>query len=148
MVQTGAYHALVAALSVRALLFTDIEGSTALVRRLGDGFEGVLERHHAIIRSAVADQLGVEQSREGDSLFITFPSATAALQGAVESQLRLEREQWPSDGRVRVRMGLHVGEVAETRAGLVGLAIHQAARIMSAAHGGQIVRAEPRGPSV
>ena len=86
--RVGAYHALVTALSVRALLFTDIEGSTGLVRGLGDRFEGVLERHHTIIRSAVADGGGVEQSREGDSLFITFRSATAALEGAAEAQLR------------------------------------------------------------
>ena len=83
---------------------------------------------------------GVEQSREGDSLFITFPSATCGARGCGgRAAFGIEREPWPPDGRVRVRMGLHVGEVAETRAGLVGLAIHQAARIMSAAHGGQIV---------
>jgi class 3 adenylate cyclase len=129
----------VAGLSVRALLFTDIEGSTGLVRRLGESYEGVLERHHAIIHAAVAGRSGVEQRSEGDSLFVTFPSASAGLEGAVDAQLRIEREPWPPGGRVRVRMGLHVGEVADTRAGLVGLAIHQAARIMSAAHGGQIV---------
>src|SRR5262245_41298289 len=126
-------------LSVRGLLFTDIEGSTALVRRLGPGFDAVLERHEAIIGSAVRPMLGVEQSREGDSMFITFPSASAAVAGAVEAQRRLESEPWPTDGRVRGRMGVHVGEVAETGAGLVGLAIHQAARMMSAGHGGQIV---------
>jgi predicted ATPase/class 3 adenylate cyclase len=129
----------VSGLSVAACLFTDIEGSSALVRRLGARYEGVLERHHEIIRAAVARQSGVEQSREGDSLFITFASASAAVEAAVAGQQHIEREQWPPDGRVRVRMGLHVGEVAESRAGLVGLAIHQAARIMTAAHGGQIV---------
>jgi predicted ATPase/class 3 adenylate cyclase len=124
---------------VRGLMFTDIEGSTSLVRRLGRGFDAVLERHQEIIRSAVRLTNGVEQSREGDSMFITFPSASAALAGALDAQRRLEAERWPRDGRVRVRMGVHVGEVAETGAGLVGLAIHQAARMMSAAHGGQIV---------
>ena len=128
-----------AGLSVRGLLFTDIEGSTSLIRRLGRGFDAVLERHQEIIRSAVRPRLGVEQSREGDSMFITFPSASAAVEGAVEAQRQLESEVWPTDCRVRVRMGVHVGEVAETGAGLVGLAIHQTARMMSAAHGGQIV---------
>ena len=120
-------------------MFTDIEGSTVLVRRLGVRYERVLDRHQAIIRTAAANRQGVEESRGGDSLFLTFPSATAALETAVDAQCRLEREPWPPDGRVRVRMGVHIGEVAESRAGLVGLAIHQAARISSAAHGGQIV---------
>ena len=120
-------------------MFTDIEGSTALVRRLGDRFEDVLERQQVLIRAAAAAQSGEEQSREGDSLFFTFPSATAGLATAVDAQCRLEHECWPPDSRVRVRIGLHIGEVADTRAGLVGLAIHRAARIMSAAHGGQIV---------
>jgi predicted ATPase/class 3 adenylate cyclase len=130
---------MVSALSVAGLLFTDIEGSSALVGRLGVRYSRVLERHHEIIRGAVAGESGVEQSREGDSLFITFASAAAALGAAIEAQRRIEREPWLPDARVRVRMGVHVGEVARSRVGLVGLAIHQAARIMSAAHGGQIV---------
>ena len=130
---------LVSGLAVRAMLFTDIEGSTSLVRRLGDRYEGVLERHNTIIQSAITARAGVEHSREGDSLFATFPTTSAALESALEAQCRIEQEPWPSDGRVRVRMGVHVGEVAESRAGLVGLAIHQAARIMSVGHGGQIV---------
>ena len=129
----------VAAWSLRALLFTDIEGSTTLLRQLGERYEVVLDRHCTIILAAAAGWSGVEQGREGDSLFITFPSATAALACALEAQLGIEQEPWPAGGRVRVRMGLHVGEVADSPAGLVGLAIHQAARISNAAHGGQIV---------
>ena len=135
----GPYDAVVSALSVRALMFTDVEGSTALVRRLGECYEEVLDRQQVLIRVTAAAQSGEEQSREGDSLFFTFPSATAALATAVDAQCRLEQERWPPDARIRVRIGLHIGEVADTRAGLVGLAIHRAARIMSAAHGGQIV---------
>ena len=82
---------------------------------------------------------GCEQGREGDSLFVTFRSATEALAASVEAQRRLESEPWPDGVRLRVRMGLHLGEVADTRAGLVGLAIHEAARIAASAHGGQIV---------
>jgi predicted ATPase/class 3 adenylate cyclase len=129
----------VTASSVRALLFTDIEGSTGLIRRFEGRYEGLLERHYGIIRAAVSKWSGEEQSRQGDSLFITFPSVAEALQGALDAQLGIEREPWPPDGRVRVRMGLHVGEVAVSSVGLVGLAIHQAARIMSAGRGGQIV---------
>ena len=81
-----------AGLSVRGLLFTDIEGSTSLVRRLGRGFDALLERHQEIIRSAVGPRLGVEQSREGDSMFITFPSPSAAVEGAVEAQRQQESE--------------------------------------------------------
>ena len=133
------YDLAVSTLSVRALLFTDIEGSTLLVRRLGERYEEVLARHQTIIRDVAAKRSGREQSRQGDSLFFTFPSATAAIEAAVDAQRRMEHEPWPVDGLVRVRMGLHVGEVTESRAGLVGLAIHQAARIMSVAHGGQVV---------
>ena len=129
----------VAAWSLRALLFSDIEGSTTLLRQLGELYEVVLDRHCTIILAAAAGWSGVEQGREGDSLFITFPSATAALACALEAQLGIEQEPWPAGGRVRVRMGLHVGEVADSPAGLVGLAIHEAARISNAAHGGQIV---------
>ena len=138
-VREPVYDADVTALSVRALLFTDIEGSTTLVRRLGERYEGVLDRHHEIIRTSAAGWSGSEQSSGGDSLFITFASAAAALEGAVDAQRRIEREPWPPDGRVRVRMGVHIGEVAESRAGLVGLAIHKAARIAGAAHGGQVI---------
>ena len=110
-----------------------------LVRRLGDDYEDVLERLQAIVRAAAALRSGVEESREGDSLFITFPSATATVDSAVDAQCRIEREVWPPGGQVRVRMGVHVGEVLDSRAGLVGLAIHEAARIMSVGHGGQIL---------
>jgi class 3 adenylate cyclase len=127
------------ALSVRALLFTDIEGSTAILRRLGDRYERALARHHAIIASAVAASSGVTESTQGDSQFATFPSATAAIEGALETQRQIESEPWPPGGRIRVRMGVHIGEVAASGTGPVGLAIHQAARIMNAAHGGQIV---------
>ncbi len=136
---TAGPTAAVSAVSVRALLFTDIEGSTGLLRRLGARYEYLLDRHQAIIRESVTARSGVEQSTDGDGLFITFPSVTTALEAALDAQRRLEREPWPPDGRVRVRMGLHLGEVADSRAGLVGVAIHQAARIMSAAHGGQLL---------
>ena len=88
------------AVSVRALLFTDIEGSTGLLRRLAARYEHLLDRHQAIIRESSTRRSGVEQSRDGDGLFITFPSVTAALEAALDAQRRLEREPWPPDGRV------------------------------------------------
>ena len=122
-----------------ALLFTDIEGSTALLQRIGPRYTPLLERHHQIISAAVAGSAGTVQGTEGDSFFATFDSASAALSAAVDAQVALQAEAWPADAPIRVRMGLHVGGVATTSAGLVGLAIHHAARITSAAHGGQIV---------
>jgi len=126
-------------LSVRTLLFTDIEGSTALVQRAGDGWSDLLNRHRAIVRGAIASWDGVEHGTEGDSFFVSFDSPSAGLAAAVQAQLELEGEEWPDDFRVRVRMGLHLGEVAADGENVVGLSVHHAARIAATAHGGQVV---------
>jgi predicted ATPase/class 3 adenylate cyclase len=120
-------------------MFTDIEGSTPLLERAGARYPVLLNEHRRIIRDAVGKADGVEHGTEGDSFFVTFDSPTAALAAAVEAQLELERHPWPDGLRVRVRMGLHVGEVLHHDGDLVGMAIHHAARIGAAAHGGQIM---------
>jgi predicted ATPase len=113
-----------------------------LLQRIGPRYAELLHRHHTIIRGVVAATSGTEEGVEGDGFFVSFPAPSAALGAAVEAQLRLEHEAWPRDARIRVRMGLHRGDVEATQTGLVGLAIHHAARIAAAGHGGQIVVSE------
>jgi class 3 adenylate cyclase len=120
-------------------LFTDSEGSTALRRRLGDGYGEVLAAHHWLIRSGLAAHGGKEIDTQGDAFFAVFTSPSACVAAAIEMQRAFASHPWPAGGEVRVRMGIHSGEASETAAGLIGLAVHRAARIAAVAHGGQIV---------
>jgi predicted ATPase/class 3 adenylate cyclase len=120
-------------------LFTDIEGSTRLVQRLGDAYPPLLEQHHDIVRSAIEANDGLVVSTEGDSFFAVFPTAPAAVHGAVEAQLGLERHPWPEDARIRVRMGLHTCEGRIGAGSYVGVEVHRGARIGAAGHGGQVL---------
>jgi predicted ATPase/class 3 adenylate cyclase len=120
-------------------LFSDIEGSTRLLNRLGDAYQRVLEDHGRILRAAFGDAGGYAVSTEGDSFFVVFQSAPAALAGAVEGQRGLADHEWPDGERVRVRMGLHTGEGKLGGDNYIGIDVHRAARITSAAHGGQIL---------
>ena len=121
------------------LLFTDIEGSTLLLRKLGDRYGDVLTTHRVLLRSAFEAAQGHEIDTQGDSFFIAFARVRDALEAAVAAQRALAREEWPRDGGVRVRMGIHTGEPAVGDEGYLGLDVHRAARICSAAHGGQIL---------
>ncbi|MFO1302281.1 MAG: tetratricopeptide repeat protein [Burkholderiales bacterium] len=114
-------------------LFSDIEGSTRLLDAMGDDFAAALAEHRRIVRHAVATNNGVEIDTAGDSFFIAFARASDAVAAAVESQIAL------SGGPVKVRMGLHTGEPLVTAEGYVGMVVHRAARIASAAYGGQIL---------
>ena len=125
--------------SIRTLLFSDIEGSTSLLERAGTQFGALLTQHRQIVRAAVKRVGGIEHSTEGDSFFLTFDSPTSGLAAAVEAQRVLETHEWPDGLRLRVRIGLHVGEVDVVDNDLVGMAINHAARIAATAHGGQIV---------
>jgi predicted ATPase/class 3 adenylate cyclase len=120
-------------------LFTDIEGSTRLLRRIGDRYAGVLERHRELLRGAVASHGGVEVDCEGDGLFFAFGGAKSAIAACITGQRALLTEPWPCDVAVRVRMGLHTGEATPLNGRYVALAVHQAARVASAAHGGQVL---------
>jgi predicted ATPase/class 3 adenylate cyclase len=121
-------------------LFTDIEGSTALLRRVGhETYADILAAHHALIRTDLAAHDGEEVGTQGDGFFAVFPSATACVSAAIGMQRALAAQRWPGDEHVRVRMGIHSGEASETVTGLVGLAIHRAARVAAVAHGGQIL---------
>ena len=120
-------------------LFTDIEGSTRLLARLRDGYADVLDDHQRAVRAAIEEHGGQEVHTEGDAFFVAFARATDAVAAAVAAQRALAAHPWPEGVDLRVRMGLHTGE-AEIRADdYVGMDVHRAARICSAAHGGQVL---------
>ena len=124
-------------------LFTDIEGSTALLRRVGQGaYAQVLASHQALIRSALAAHDGKEVDTQGDGFFAVFSSPTACVAAAAQMQQALEAQAWPAGEHVRVRMGVHTGEVARTATGLVGLDVHRGARVAAVAYGGQVLVSE------
>jgi predicted ATPase/class 3 adenylate cyclase len=124
-------------------LFTDIEGSTALLGRLGeDGYAQVLEGHHALVRSALAAHDGREIDTQGDAFFAVFSSPRACVAAALAMQRAIEAHAWPGGEQVRVRMGIHSGEAARTATGLVGLEVHRAARVAAVAYGGQVLVSE------
>ena len=121
-------------------LFTDIEGSTVLLRRVGEGiYAQVLADHHRLIRSALAGRDGQEVATQGDGFFAVFSSPGACLAAVVEMQQALEAYAWPGGQPVRVRMGVHTGAASQTVSGLVGLDVHRAARVAAVAYGGQIL---------
>ena len=118
-------------------LFTDIEGSTALLVRLGDGYAQVLADHHRLIRASLAAHGGEEVDTQGDAFFAVFSSPSACIAAAIEMQRAFLSHSWPAGEQVRVRMGVHSGEASRTEAGLVGLSVHRAARVAAVGHGGQ-----------
>ncbi len=124
-------------------LFTDIEGSTALLGRVGQGvYARVLADHHSIIRSGLAAHGGREVDTQGDAFFAVFSSPTACLAAVLEMQRALQAHGWPGGEQVRVRMGVHTGQASQTATGLVGLDVHRAARVAAAGHGGQVLLSE------
>ena len=120
-------------------LFTDIEGSTRLVKQLGERYADVLRDHQRIIREAAAGRGGREIDTQGDSFFFAFPRANAALGAAVVAQRDLDAHPWPEGADVRVRMGLHTGEPLLGEERYLGMGVHRAARIAAAGHGGQVL---------
>src|SRR5262245_28911354 len=88
-------------------LYTDIQGSTELVARLGDAYAGVLEAHRTVLRDAVATAEGTELDCRGDEFLFVFADAGRAVETAVRAQHALAAYAWPSEGPVEVRMGLH-----------------------------------------
>jgi len=122
--------------------FSDIEGSTRLIQRLGEGYPQVLLAHHTVLRQALAANGGHELRTEGDSFFIVFDSALQACAGAAAAQMALQSHQWPERGEVRVRIGLHTGEATLVGNEYLGLDVHRAARVAAAGHGGQVLLSE------
>ena len=122
--------------------FSDIEGSTRLIQRLGEGYPQVLLAHHTVLREALAANGGHELRTEGDSFFIVFDSALQACAGAAAAQKALHAHQWPDGGEVRIRIGVHTGEATLVGNEYLGLDVHRAARVASAGHGGQVLISE------
>jgi predicted ATPase/class 3 adenylate cyclase/tetratricopeptide (TPR) repeat protein len=120
-------------------LFTDIEGSTQLLRHLGSLYRDLLADHHRLVRTAIAEGGGAEIDTAGDGFFVAFGSATRAVETAVKAQRAMSGHRWPDGVSVRVRMGLHTGEAVPVNDRYVGLDVHRAARIAAAGHGGQIL---------
>jgi class 3 adenylate cyclase len=114
-------------------LFTDIEGSTRLLRELGEAYLPAFAEHRRILRDAFARHNGVEVGARGDSFFVAFRSAAQAVAAAAEAQEALQ------SGPIWVRMGLHTGEPYISEGDYVGLDVHKAARIAASGHGGQVV---------
>ncbi len=121
------------------LLFTDIEGSTQLLQRLGDRYLDVLATHQQLMRAAFQAWEGYEVNTEGDSFFVAFRRAGDAVAAAIAAQQALAAHPWPKDAAVRLRMGIHTGEPACIGNDYVGLDVHRAARLAAAGHGGQVL---------
>src|SRR5437764_7988847 len=113
-------------------LFTDIEGSTRLLHKLGDAYADALAEHRRVLRDAFERHGGVEVDTQGDAFFVAFSRASDALAAAEEAQSGLA-------GPIRVRMGVHTGEPLVTAEGYVGIDVHRAARIAAVGHGGQVL---------
>jgi class 3 adenylate cyclase len=120
-------------------LFTDIEGSTRLLEKLGGQYATMLVEHHEILRASIQKWNGHEVDTQGDAFFVTFTRASDAVHCAAEAQRALASHHWTEDLPIRVRMGLHTGEPLIASTGYVGMDVHRAARIGDAGHGGQVL---------
>jgi predicted ATPase len=121
-------------------LFTDIEGSTNLLRSLGaEAYSDALAEHRGIVRKACASEGGVEVDTQGDAFFFAFASAPGAMSAAQAITEAL------AAGPIRLRIGLHRGTPLVTDEGYVGDDVHLAARVAASAHGGQVVLSQATG---
>jgi DNA-binding NarL/FixJ family response regulator/class 3 adenylate cyclase len=119
-------------------VFTDIEGTTRLVKQLRGRYGDVLGEHRRIVRETFARHGGEEIDTQGDAFFYVFRRARAAAEAAAEAQRALRAHKWPEGAEVSVRIGMHTGE-SVSAAGYHGIGVHRAHRIMSAGHGGQVL---------
>jgi signal transduction histidine kinase len=120
-------------------LFTDVEGSTRILKQLGERYADALAEHQRILRKAFEEHGGHEIDSQGDSFFVAFRRAKDAVAAAVACQRRLSTYAWPEGVELRVRMGIHTGEPIAAGERYVGMGVHRAARISSAGHGGQVL---------
>ena len=120
-------------------LFTDIEGSTLLLRRLREGYGDVLADHERLLRAAFEEAGGQEVGTQGDSFFVAFRRPKDAVLSAAAAQRALGSHSWPEGAQVRVRIGIHTGDASFASDKYLGLAVHRAARICAAGHGCQIL---------
>jgi class 3 adenylate cyclase len=127
---------------------TDIEGSTELLQRLGDGYGPVLSQLRRLLRTAVRRAGGREVDARGDELFAAFGGAASALHAAVAIQRGVSAYAWGDGIDLRVRIGIHTGRPTLGSTGYVGLAVHTVARVCTSAHGGQIVLSSAAGDAI
>ena len=120
-------------------LFSDIEGSTRLVKALRAGYPQILAEHRRLVRAAIASQGGHEVDTQGDAFFVAFAGAKQAVLCALGIHRALAGQECPAEAPVRVRIGIHTGNAIPSGAGYTGLAVHRAARICAAARGGQVL---------
>src|SRR5215203_3830474 len=120
-------------------VFADLESSTRLWDRFPDAMKDAMERHDEILRDAVNGAGGRVIKITGDGLMAVFSSPSTAATAALEAQRALQREPWAETGPLRVRMGIHVGVAQQRAADFYGPPVNRTARIMAAAHGGQVL---------
>jgi class 3 adenylate cyclase len=121
------------------MLMTDIEGSTALVHRLGARYGELINDVRAILGDTAVGMAGQVVETRADEFFAVFERPRPALDTAVTIQRELRGRSWAQDLEVRVRVGIHSGNPTLNNANYIGMAVHIAARICAAAHGGQIL---------
>ena len=124
------------------MLLADIEGSTGLLRTLGDDYQGLLGQMRTVLRTVSRRLGGHEVGVHGDEYFAVFRHAPDALRASIDMHRALRQTGWPGGVEVRVRVGLHTGRPTLTEHGYIGVAIHAASRIMTAGHGGQLLLSE------
>jgi class 3 adenylate cyclase len=121
-------------------LFSDIEGSTSLLKQLGDAdYAGLVSLHRRLVRETFGGYGGQEIDTQGDAFFYSFPRARDAVAGAVDVQRAHATAKWPRDVRVRLRIGLHTGEPAVGDEGYTGLDVVRASRLAAIGRGGQVL---------
>jgi predicted ATPase len=120
-------------------VFTDIEGSTGLWESSPEAMRVALPRHDVIVREAIEARGGYVFATGGDGFAAAFARAGDALEAAAAAQTALESEAWPEGARLRVRIGVHTGEVTERGGDYFGPAVNRAARLMESGHGGQVL---------
>lgn len=123
-------------------VFSDIEGSTALVKQLGERYGELLGEHRRLMRDALGGAGGIEIDTQGDAFFFAFARARDAVAAAVSAQRAHTEHDWPDGAEVRVRMGLHTGEPAVGAEGYHGLDVVRAARLGAVGGGGHVVLSE------
>ena len=123
-------------------VFSDIEGSTGLLKRLGERYSGLIADHRKIVRDTFGRHDGIEIDSQGDSFFFAFARARDAVSAAVEAQRAHAEHEWPDGEAVRVRMGLHTGEPALGEEGYLGVDVVRAARLSAVGKGGNVLLSE------
>ncbi len=122
--------------------FCDIEGSTKLAFKLGHSFAELMQEYHQTVREGAERYKGRLIDTAGDGVFVAFEQADQAIRAAADIQTAFQQKEWYQGVGLRVRMGIHTGEAIATPSGFVGLEVHRASRVCSAAHGGEIIITE------